>query len=145
MPTLTFSVQPDGLLIPVMIGLDAPSCRALQQAGQAIPRPLQLTGVMDTATDVPAIAPRVLKVLALPQLGSAQTHTASGSVTVGIYEVSLSILPPAGSAPMFTAPHLVVSELIHAAPGIEVLVGLDIIWQGVLNIDGPNLVFSFLF
>jgi hypothetical protein len=30
-------------------------------------------------------------------------------------------LPPTGGASMFTDPHLLVTELIHAAPGIEVL------------------------
>jgi hypothetical protein len=90
MPTLTFPVQPDGLLVEVLV-------------------------------DVTAIAPRVIQALQLPLFGSAQTSTASGQVIVGVYEVSLSILPATGSSPLFTVPQLVVTELVHASPGIEFL------------------------
>jgi hypothetical protein len=48
MPTLTFSVQPDGLVVNVVIGLDAAGCETLQQSGQPIPRPVVTRGVMDT-------------------------------------------------------------------------------------------------
>jgi hypothetical protein len=142
---LTFPVQPDGLIVALVIGMDALACQTLQQSGQSIPRPVLVRGVLDTAADVTAVAPRVLQALGLPLYGSAQTSTAGGPVTVGIYEISLSILPATGSGPTFTAPRLMATELLHAAPGVEVLVGLDVILQGVLNIDGPNRVFSFTF
>jgi hypothetical protein len=145
MPTLTFSVQPDGLVVDVMIGLHAAACHTLQQAGQQIPRPILVRGVMDTATDATAVAPGVLQALGLPQYGKAQTHTAAGPVQVNVYEISLSILSPTGATPMFTAPRLLATELISAAPGIDVLVGLDVILQGILHIDGPGGVFGFTF
>ena len=145
MPTLTFAVQPDGLIVDVMIGPDASTCIDLKQAGQPIPRPLRVRGVMDTATDLTAVAPRVLQALGLSAIGHARTSTAGGQINVGVYEISLSILPPTGSAAMFTASQLVVTELIHAAPGIEVLVGLDVILQGVFNVDGPARIFTFTF
>jgi hypothetical protein len=145
MPTLTFSVQPDGLLVEVVIGPDANQLRQWQAQGQAIPRPIRVGAIMDTGTDVTAVAPQVIKALGLPLSGSARTHTASGHVPVDVYGISLSILSPTGSGPMFTAPSLLAIELTHAAPGIDVLVGLDIILQGVLNVDGPRGVFSFTF
>jgi hypothetical protein len=145
MPTLTFSVQPDGLLVDVMIGMDAAGCQYLQQSGRPIPRSVLVRGIMDTAADATAVAPRALQALGLPLYGSAQTATAGGLMNVGVYEISLSILPATGTATMFTAPRLVVTELIHAAPGIEVLVGLDVILQGIFNVDGPGRVFSFTF
>ena len=46
---------------------------------------------------------------------------------------------------MFTDANLLATELGHAAPGIGVLVGLNVILQGVLNVDGPRGVFSFSF
>jgi hypothetical protein len=64
---------------------------------------------------------------------------------VGVYEVSLSIPPPTGTTPLFTVSQLVVTELVHAAPGIEVLVGLDLLLQGVFHLDGPARVFTFTF
>jgi hypothetical protein len=100
---------------------------------------------MDTATDVTAVAPRLLQGLGLPLYGSAQTHTAGGAVQSGVYEISLSILSPTGPGAMFTAPQLLATELIHAAPGIEVLVGLDVLLQGILHVDGPAGFFTFTY
>jgi hypothetical protein len=87
----------------------------------------------------------VLQALGLSPSARVRTHTAGGAVNVDAYEVSLSILPVSGTTPAFTAPQLLVTELIHAAPGTEVLVGPDVILQGVLNVDGPKGTFSFTF
>jgi hypothetical protein len=144
MPTLTFPVQKDGLVVGVMIGMDSANCQALQQSGQPIPRPILVQGIMDTGTDATAVAHRLIHALGLPLYGSAQTSTAAGQVNVGVYEISLSIVPPGGAA-QFTDPRLVATELIYAAPGIEVLVGLDVILQGILHVDGPGGTFSFTF
>jgi hypothetical protein len=145
MPTLTFPIQPDGLVVDVLIGPERKQILALQARGQSIPRPVVVRGVMDTAADVTAVAPRVLQALGLTSTRSVRTYTAGGSIQVGLYEISLSILPATGSTPLFTAPCLFVTELVHAAPGIEVLVGLDVLLQGVLNVDGPAGIFSFSF
>jgi hypothetical protein len=100
---------------------------------------------MDTASDLTAVTGRILQALGLSTSRSVKTHTASGSVSVDVYEISLSILPPTGMTAMFTTSHLEVTELLHAAPGIDVLVGLDVILQGVLHVDGPGGTFSFTF
>jgi hypothetical protein len=100
---------------------------------------------MDTGTDVTAVAPWVLRALGLSLAGSAQTHTAAGAVQAGVYRISLSILSPTGSGPMFTAPQMLATEVVNAPPGIEVLVGLDVILQGVFTVDGPKGFFTFAF
>jgi hypothetical protein len=100
---------------------------------------------MDTAADVTAVAPSIFQALGLPVSGTARTHTAGGPVVVSVYDVSLSIPPATGTAPLFTVPQLTVTDLLHTAPGIEVLVGLDVLLQGVLHVDGPAGFFSFTF
>jgi hypothetical protein len=143
--TLTFPVQPDGLVVDVMIGLDAGNSQALQRLGQPIPRPVRARGVVDTATDLTAVAPAVLQALGLSSSQSAHIHTAGGLVQVKVYDISLSILPPPGSAPLLTVPQLTASELIHAAPTVEVLIGLDVLLQVVFHLDGPGRVFTLTF
>jgi hypothetical protein len=145
MPTLTFPIQADGLIVEVIITPSSIQIRQWQAQGVPIPRPLKVQGVMDTGADLTAVAPRVLQALGLPLSQTAHTSTAGGQVQVGVYEISLSILPATGSAPMFTDPHLLATELMNAAPGIEALVGLNIILQGVLHVDGPGGTFSFTF
>ncbi len=145
MPPVTFPVLPDGLLMNAMIGLDVGRCQDLQVIGQPIPRSVLVRGVLDTGADVTAVAPRVLQALGLSPSGSASTHTAGGLVFVNVYEISLSILHPISSSPFFTGSHLQVTELGHAAPSVEVLVGLDVLLQGVLTLDGPARTFALSF
>jgi hypothetical protein len=140
---MTFAIQPDGLVVDVVIAPDANQMQQWQAQGQPIPRPLRVRGVMDTASDVTAVAPHVFQALGLSSTRSAQTHTASGMVNPKVYEISLSIVQASGAGPMYTAPQLTVTELFHAAPGIDVLIGLDIILQGILHIAGPGRTFSF--
>jgi hypothetical protein len=136
-------VQPDGLIIGVMIGVSGARARDLLAAGQAVPRPLLVRGVIDTGTDATALAPRIAQALGVPLAGNAITHTAAGPVHVPYYEVSLSLLPSPVASPFFTDPLLIVTELHQALPAhIEVLVGLNVLLQLTLLLDGPGRTFT---
>ncbi len=102
-------------------------------------------GVLDTGADISAVAPRVVTALGLAPVYSAQMHTASGPANVDVYEVSLSVVPLGGSGPLFTVSDLLATELQHAAPGVEVLVGLDVLMRCVFNLNGPGGTFSLTF
>jgi hypothetical protein len=72
--------------------------------------------------------------------------TASGIVTVDRYEISMSIFGPAGAAgPALVRPLWNVTNFSQALFGIEALIGMDLIRQIVLNIDGPGGVFALEF
>jgi hypothetical protein len=144
MPTLTFSIRPDGLLVDVAIGLDANTCQDLLQTGQPIPPPIRARAAVDSAADLSAISPRLAGVLNLAPVTTAQTHTAAGPMPVPVFEISLSIVP-IGAGPLFTIPHLLATELTHAAPGIEGLIGLNVLLQCIFTINGPAGFFSFTF
>jgi hypothetical protein len=145
MPTLTWPVQPDGLVVEVLIGADHGQALKWFNQGTPIPRPILVRGIMDTGADVTAVAPRLPQALGLPQFGSAQTHTASGLTNVALHEISLSILPANLAGAIFNTSRLVATELTHAAPGTEVLVGLDVLLQGTFILDGHARTFSFTF
>jgi hypothetical protein len=139
-------VQPDGLTLDVLIGLDGGRSQDLVALGQPLPRPVRARGVLDTGSDCTAVAPRVLQALGLSPSASVQTHTAGGLVQTHAYEVSLSVPPLVGASPMFTVPDLLVTELMHALPaGIEVLVGLDVLLQCVFTLYGPAGTFKLTF
>lgn len=73
----------------------------------------------------------------------AQTHTAAGPVEVPYYEASLSLLPSPQSLPFFVDPQLLVTELAEALPHpIEALIGLDVLLQLTVLLDGPARVFT---
>src|SRR5439155_14956447 len=91
MPQLTFPITGAGLAVPVWVGLDGKTTAALHGAGQPIPPPVQARGLLDTCSDVTALASWVLRQLGVPPTTTATTHTAGGVVAVQLFEVSLSI------------------------------------------------------
>jgi hypothetical protein len=146
MATLTFPFGAAGVDLDVLIGLDGKTTTALHVSGQPIPPPIRVRGLMDTACDLTAVAPWILRQLGSPYYAKASTHTAGGSVQVDVYEASLSISGPAGAAgPMLVFPTLVVTELAHAPRGIDVLVGMDVMLTCLTLIDGPGRQFTLTF
>ncbi len=142
MPHLNFATSPDGPALEVLIGADGDRATALHGRGAVIPRPERARALVDTGSDVTAIAPRVLQALGAVRFRSARTHTAAGVVNVKLFKVSLSMSGPKGIAgPMFVRSTLVVTELGVALPNIEVLIGRDILAECLFLLDGPGAQF----
>jgi hypothetical protein len=139
MPHFTFPRSPEGYVLDVVIGLSTADIAALQAAGQPVPPHFHARALLDTASDMTAVTPRLLQPLGMKTLGRARTHTAGGLVKVGVYEVSLVISDPTGTAsvPLVRSPWRV-TEFLHAPPQIDVLLGLDLADQCLLFIDGPG-------
>src|SRR5262245_34146259 len=129
-----------------MIGLSGQASSSLQAAGQPIPRPIPARALVDTATYITALAPRLLSHFGLAHVLRVPTLTAAGSVTVDVYEVSLSFTAPAvANAPLFVRPLLYVTELAVTLPDCEVLLGQDVLKQCLLIADGPGQQFTLAF
>ncbi len=132
-------MSPDGPALGVMIGAEGAQIAALQRAHAPIPRPLQVRGLIDSAADLTAVAPRVLHQLGVIPAARVSTLTAAGSIHVNLFKVSLTISGPKGAAgPMLVRSTLLVSELATALPSIEALIGLDILTECLFGIDGPG-------
>jgi predicted aspartyl protease len=139
MPHLTFPTTADGPTLEVMVSLGGQQLAAIQKAGAAFPRALPLRALIDTGTDVTAIDPRVVRQLGLALRTTASTQTAAGLVSVNLYEVSLTITGPRGAAgPALVRPTLVVTELAVPLPNLDVLIGRDVLDEGLFLLDGPS-------
>jgi hypothetical protein len=143
MPQLTFPVTVAGLALPVMVGIDGKTSSALFAAGKSIAAPIQARGLLDTGSDITAIASWVLQKLALPIVAKTVTSTAAGQINVNLYEVSLSITNPVQpNSPWLTLADLQVTELSAVLTDADVLIGLDVILQCRMIVDGPARFFS---
>ena len=143
MPVLTYPLMPAGLAVPVWIGLDGQAIATLQARGRPIPAPVLLRGLLDTCSDVTAVAANVLRQLGTLPVTTARTMTAGGMVTVFLHEVSLSIAGPAHVGGfVLTDPALRVSELVVSLPDADVLIGLDVLRTGKMLLDGPAAQFT---
>jgi hypothetical protein len=139
MPHFTFPLSPDGPAVPGLVGLNDQASAALVQAGQPIPRPISVRALIDSATDLTAIAPRVAQQLGLLADKRAKTQTAGGSVQVNLYRISLSVSgPPGASGSLLVWPDLLVTELAVPLPNVDVLIGLDVLRQSLFVLNGPG-------
>ncbi len=143
MAQLTFPLQQNELRLVAVISLNHQAMAALVAAGQPFPTPIWATGLIDTGSSISCITADIVQKLGIPAVVHTSTRTASGSVPVRLFRVSLSI-PPAGNLPgaMLTRDDLLVMELIDPPPDVDVLIGLDILLDCRLLLDGPARQFT---
>ncbi len=142
MPHLTFPLNSDGMIVQAVFGLHGTDTAALVQAGQPIPRPLQVRTLLDSGANATAVAPRVFQHLGLGSFVTATSTTAGGTIKVNLYRVSLTVFGARGSAgPALVLTDLVVSELTAPLPNLEALIGMDVLNAGLLVLDGPGQQF----
>ncbi len=66
MDQLSFAVSAAGLVVPVWVGPDALTLADQAMTGKPIESPLPGLGLLDTGTDITAVAGTILKRLGLP-------------------------------------------------------------------------------
>ncbi|HEY7158609.1 MAG TPA: aspartyl protease family protein [Gemmataceae bacterium] len=143
---ITFPIDPDGLALDVQIGLPAAMLQARLTQGQPLPPAITVRALIDTGADATSVAPDVLNRLGLVSSGQVRMTTASSTLLVDRYEISLSIFGPAGVAgPALVRPLWNITSFSQSLPGIEALIGMDLIRQIVLTIDGPGGLFTLEF
>jgi hypothetical protein len=101
---------------------------------------------LDTGTSITSIAATVLQQLGLASSAAGTTQTASGAVGVNLFTVSLSITDPAQpGSPWLTQADLLVMELVTILPDADVLIGLDVLLEFKLALDGPGRRFTLVY
>jgi hypothetical protein len=146
MAQLAFAISSGELKLTVVIGHGRRALGGLLAAGQPLPSPIWTPGVVDTGSTITCVTPALIQQLALQTIGTGYSQTVAGQATVNLFEVSLSI-PPPGNVPgsMLTRHDLVVMEMPSPIPGVEVLIGLDILLDCKLVLDGPARRFTLAF
>lgn len=147
MPHLTYPTSPDGLTLPLMIGLDGGVMAARLAAGQPFPALQLVQGLIDTASDITVLSPNLVSRLGLVPVGDRSTQTTIGSAIAKLYEASLSIVGPmgAGGPTLDRSPLLVMGSFSAFAGGIEAVMGLDVLFGCLLIFDGPGKQFTLAF
>lgn len=141
MPQLVFPIVPDGLRVDVMVNLDAALLVALRSRGTG-PNPVYGKGLVDTGSDITAVALPILQQLAVPVSQQATTQAIGGGIPVQLYKVSLHVLDLGNvGGPWFTQTSLLVMGLQAQLP-IDVLIGMDVLLTCKTLIDGPSRRFA---
>jgi hypothetical protein len=145
MPQLSFDLDADGMVVLAAIGLSDPQSATMARSKQPIPPPIRVRALLDSGTDRTAVAPHVFQRLGLAPLIYATAQTAGGAFQVNLYRVGLTIFGPSGDAgPVLALPDLLVSELTVAL-SFDALIGLDVLRECLLVLDGPGRRFILAF
>jgi hypothetical protein len=141
MAQLSFPIQPDGLVVDAMVNLEAAALLALWSAGQSRPA-IQARGLLDTGSNVSAVALSTLHQLGVPTIGQSSTTGIGGVVPVSLFRVSLHVWDQRHPRlPWLSQPSLLVMNLAPGFPA-DVLIGLDVLLTCVLRVDGPGGTFT---
>ena len=101
---------------------------------RALPLPQRLSGFIDTGAQVTCISTGVVQSLRLEPVSDAQLYTADRGRPTKAYAVTVHVGWNAHSPPD-PIPLIVYG----ASPsGVDLLIGLDVIRRGRLNLDGPK-------
>jgi hypothetical protein len=122
-----------------MIGVNGRTTASLMAAGQFVPPPQLIRALIDTGTDISAVSASVLSQLRLGSVQQHTTQTLAGSVSIQLFEVNLTIPQAAGvSPPLLVLDQLLVMALPTSLPGIDALLGLDVLDHLLLIADGSR-------
>ena len=145
MPQLTYPILPRGLYVDVYVNLDAAILVPLHSSGQPSPNPVPARGLIDTGSDITVVSLPILQQLGVAASSPVSTQGLSGPVQGSTYSVSLHILTFADqSISWFTHPTLRVMGLPLGSL-FDVLIGMDILLNCKLLLDGPGRQFTLEF
>lgn len=139
MPHISQKITERGPLLQFVIGVSAPRAKALQDAGQSVPKPIPITGLIDTGASCTSIEATILRQLGIPSTGTTTVHTPSTQAgaphVASLYDISLTLIHPLVTR-TFSALAVTESQLLHL--GIQALIGRDILSACLFTYDGAG-------
>jgi hypothetical protein len=140
MAQLTFPVVADELLVDVRINLAAPDLAVLQAANQPAPASFVARAILDTGSNATGVAASIIRHFQLLPVKHSTTRGIGGAPAVDLFRVSLSVCDAAQlHLPWFTHPDLLVMELPPGFP-VDVLIGMDVLLNCRMLLDGPGRI-----
>ncbi len=146
MPHLTLPIGAGGPVLEFFVGVSSPRADALRLAGQTVPPPILVRGLIDTGASCTCIDPAILQSLGVVSTGTVPTHTPSTQIgaphIANQFDISMILQHPKLSWQFHAVPVLE-SSLSHQ--GIQALIGRDILANCLLSYDGQACIFSLAF
>jgi hypothetical protein len=148
MNVLQGTIEPEGAIVDVLLGLASSNVQQLRTAGRPVPAPLAARALLDLGADAccvdsSLIAPLVR--LGLQQAGYVIANIpAFGSVKpASEYYTNLTLVHPSGAARanFVLRNHLVVEQTLGPL-GYQVLIGRDVLDRCLLVYDGLGKRFT---
>jgi Retroviral aspartyl protease len=139
MPQITGSLQPEGALADVLIGLNQTEVQKLRNALQAVPPSKRLRALIDSGAEMTCLDPSIVQALSLVWKTASLTNMPSitGVTYSSFYQADVTILHPSGKRRQhFMVKDWVVCELPLGVLGYDVVIGRDILDLMRFTYDG---------
>lgn len=146
MITLRLPISPAGPVVPLQLHVSSGRRQALLRAGQAVPPPVPLAGLLHTGASCTVIDRQLLRRLGLSPTGVMKFKASPQGMAVELsdaYDVALSLVVGATAYPL--ADPLNVLEGGFGQPEFQALIGRDVLARLKVELDGPTRQFSVLF
>ena len=145
MPYFTQQVTTDGkLIVAAFIGVSQARLHALTAAGQPLPTPVPVQGLIDTGASCTCVDPAVLSQLNIKPTGSSSVSsptTGDQPIIADQYDVSIFIPGSQGQPPLIQHNVPVLESRLLVAQGFHVLIGRDILGGCLLTYNGKSNFF----
>ena len=143
---MTCPIVAGELTLTVLVNVGTQRATDLLSSGQPVPRGVWVTACIDTGTTLTCVSRTVLRRLGLTPVGQGISQTASGPLVADVYRVSFSIPSCQNlSGPILTRADMKVMELATPLPGVEMLIGMDLVLTVKTTVDGPAGQFTIEF
>jgi Retroviral aspartyl protease len=145
MPHLTLSFAGNGPLVDFYVAVSIPREEALRRAGQLVPSPVLIRGLVDTGASCTCLDTTIISQLALSARGVTAVHTPSTQGTPSLhrqFDIRLVLSHPQLSFSFSSLP-VIESDLLNH--GIHALIGRDVLAQCLLVYDGRAATFALSF
>jgi hypothetical protein len=145
MPFLTFSIGAEGALVDIFVALSTPRVDALKAAGMGFAPPEKVKALIDTGASISSISPRIAQTLGLVPTGITPIYSATttgGPKNSNLYDVCLAFAQPSIKVLGVNIP---VIEASLFTPGVDVLLGRDMLRQCLCIYDGQSSMFILAF
>jgi hypothetical protein len=128
-------------LVPIQIGLSAPSAQLLRLAFRPVPPPVEARALLDTGAEMTCVDSALIQLVGPSFGGTVMANLpAHGGITiVPRYDVTLTIVHPSGDPDQHLVLHnITVLEIPLAVLGYQAVIGRDVLAQCRFLYDGPG-------
>jgi hypothetical protein len=143
MAVLRLPLSAAGPIVPLQLSVGSARQRALVKAGQQVPPPLPLAGLLHTGATGTVIDRQLLRRLGLSPTGAVKFKASAQGLSAEIsdaYDVGLSLVIGGSIHPLVEP--LSVLEGSFGQPEFQAILGRDVLARLKVEIDGPSRQFS---
>jgi len=145
-PILKKCLEPEGALVPLLVGLSDASVRELRLQLQPIPQPIECRALIDCGAEITCVDARLIESMNILPSGFSFANVPAvqeGTTLESLHDLSLTILHPSqDQASNLVLRNWRVMELSLGFVDYQVLIGRDILARSRFVYDGINQRFS---